>query len=123
MRANPEHQAQATYFSILAVNERRIPMLKWVFAVPNGGHRNKATAGRLRAEGVKSGVSDIFIPIPANGYNGCWMELKIKPNRVSEAQQEFLNAMEAHGYRTTVAWSCDELLDMTESYLGVKLNR
>ena len=36
-----------------------IPDLDLLHAIPNGGHRNKATAGRLKAEGVKRGVPDI----------------------------------------------------------------
>lgn len=35
---------------------------KLLFAVPNGGFRNKATAGKMKAEGVVAGVSDILYP-------------------------------------------------------------
>ena len=30
--------------------------LKWIFAVPNGGHRAKSVAGKNEAEGAKAGV-------------------------------------------------------------------
>ena len=41
-----------------------IPDIDLLHAIPNGGHRNKATAGQLKAEGVKRGVPDIFLPVP-----------------------------------------------------------
>ena len=36
------------------------PELKWMFAIPNGGIRDRITAARMKQEGVKSGVWDIF---------------------------------------------------------------
>ena len=33
-----------------------------IFAIPNGGARSIATAGRLKVEGVSPGVPDLFIP-------------------------------------------------------------
>lgn len=44
-----------------------VPELRWLHAIPNGGYRDKATAGKLKAEGVKRGVSDIFLPLPMRG--------------------------------------------------------
>ena len=38
-----------------------------IFAIPNGGARSPATAGRLKAEGVSSGVPDLFVPAWAVG--------------------------------------------------------
>lgn len=38
--------------------------LSLMFAIPNGGLRHKATAGNLKAEGVKAGVPDIMLPVP-----------------------------------------------------------
>lgn len=44
-----------------------VPELRWLHAIPNGGYRDKATAGKLKAEGVKRGVSDMFLPLPMKG--------------------------------------------------------
>jgi hypothetical protein len=33
-----------------------------IFAIPNGGARSKATAGRLRVEGVVAGVPALIVP-------------------------------------------------------------
>lgn len=118
---NLEAQHQSAYFARLALNEKKHPQLRWIFAVPNGGFRHKATAARLRAEGVRSGIADICIPIPTKHYHGAWIELKIAPNKPTEAQKAFLEAMSNAGYFAAVAWSVDDLIEMTENYLGVRL--
>lgn len=38
--------------------------LKWLHAIPNGGDRHGATAGKMKAEGAKAGVWDMFLPVP-----------------------------------------------------------
>lgn len=122
MRNNPEAQAQAAYFQILALNEKRVPRLKWIHASMNGASASsKAAAAQRKAQGQKSGVSDICIPIPRNGYHGAWIELKIKPNKVSPAQTEFLEAMAKEGYYATTAWSLSQLIHETEYYLDIAL--
>lgn len=52
------------------------PLLRWVFAVPNGGLRDKITAAKLKHEGVKSGVPDIMVPITCQAYAGLFIEMK-----------------------------------------------
>lgn len=53
-----EHSEQCVVIDYCKI--RRYP----VFAIPNGGSRNKAEAAKLKAEGVSAGVPDLFIPIP-----------------------------------------------------------
>lgn len=38
--------------------------LRWLHAIPNGGERHGAVAGKMKAEGVKSGIYDLFLPVP-----------------------------------------------------------
>lgn len=53
-----EHELQVTCAEFL---DACLPDDAVWFAVPNGGLRNKAVAGKLKAEGVKPGVPDILI--------------------------------------------------------------
>jgi hypothetical protein len=48
-----EHDQQVALFTWANQNLDRYPVLRWMFAVPNGGHRHPAVAGKLKAEGVK----------------------------------------------------------------------
>lgn len=59
-----------------------IPELRWVFAIPNGGSRGSTkqeaqrVGSKLKAEGVKAGVSDLMVPIPRHGLAGLFIEMK-----------------------------------------------
>jgi hypothetical protein len=55
---------------------------------PNGGWRKKATAARLKAQGVKPGVPDICILRP-NGLP-IWIELKAFGGTLTLAQRDFM---------------------------------
>lgn len=61
---------------------KRAPLeLALLHHIPNGGARSKATAGRLKAEGVKAGIPDICLPVPKNGYGALYIELKVPENK------------------------------------------
>jgi hypothetical protein len=62
-----------------------------IFAIPNGGQRSIATAGRLKAEGVSSGVPDLFIPAWM-----LWVEMKrVKGGSLSVEQKDWINYLES----------------------------
>ena len=95
-----------------------IPDLELLHAIPNGGHRNKATAGRLKAEGVKRGVPDIFLPVPKNGYHGMYIEMKRqKGGKLSVEQKEWCNRLFRNGYKVFVAEGWVEAREAILEYL------
>lgn len=124
-----ERDHQVFVFQILALNEAQYPFLKFIHAIPNGGHRHPAVAGKLKAEGVKRGIADICIPFPC-GHSfrlptgccpGAYIEMKSTTGRVSPEQAEFLEFVKKNHYATKIAYSCDEALAFIEEYLAVKL--
>lgn len=122
-RQDEEHQHQAAFFQVLRLNERAFPALAFVFAIPNGGQRSKATAGKLWAEGVRSGVPDVCIPIPRHGYMGAWMENKSAKGKVTTNQQAFLDFLGGAGYAIRICYSVDEQIAFIEWYLGIELTK
>ena len=68
------------------------------FAVPNGGHRAKAVAASLKAEGVSAGVPDMVITRAAGGYHGAYLELKTSKGRLSPEQKQWLTSLRNEGY-------------------------
>jgi len=82
------------------------PALRWLHAIPLGGKRNPREAARLKAQGVKSGISDIFLPIVTKEYPGLYIEMKRRKqdgkSSVSKNQALFHKAMTKQGYRRTV---------------------
>lgn len=94
------------------------PELTLMFHIPNGGHRNKATAAKLKAAGVKAGVPDLFLPVAKGGYFGLFIELKRADGGVvSSAQKEYIAALEKQGYLCAVAHGFDEAREWIEKYM------
>ena len=73
-----------------------------LFAVPNGGLRDKITAGKLKASGVKKGVPDIFLSIAKGGWFGFYIEMKKLGEKPTKEQLEFKKSVEDRGY----LWMC-----------------
>jgi len=117
-----EHDIQATYFRILEWNVAKFPYLRFIFAIPNGGHRHIAVARKMKAEGVKRGVPDIFVPI-SNKYNGLYLETKTDKGTQTKEQKEFEAFLISQGYSYCLCRSTDELITATEQYLQITLNK
>ena len=109
-----EHDEQATLFAIASYR----PELRWMFAIPNGGYRTKATAGKMAAEGVKAGVWDIYLPRSSKGYHGLFLEMKWGKNTLTPAQKEFGDYATQQGYCCKVAYSAEEAIEIIDEYLG-----
>lgn len=103
------------------------PELKLLHAIPNGGKRHIATAVRLKKEGVKKGVPDVFLPVPKCESNkvcvilktGLYIEMKSKKGKLSESQQDWIERLRMQGYRVEVCCSFEEARDVILDYLGV----
>lgn len=115
-----EHQEQVVLMDICNLHERRYPGLELIHAIPNGGHRHIAVAAKLKAEGVKAGVPDLFLPVPKGGYHGLYVELKAKGGAVSDSQRTMLGALSRQGYACIVAYGWDEAWFEIERYMRDK---
>lgn len=96
---------------------REYPELKWLHHIPNGGKRNKAEAARFKAQGVKAGVSDLFLPAAHGGYFGLYIEMKYGKNKPTDQQKEFIADMQQAGYDARVAYSAQEAIEILQEYL------
>lgn len=96
-KSGTEHAHQSAVFCWASQQIEIYPCLKWMFAIPNGGNRDPVTAARLKAEGVKSGVSDICLPFPRRGYHSFFIEMKKPGEKESENQKLFGAFLTAEG--------------------------
>lgn len=128
-RRDEEHAQQVVFFNritTLAMNDPRYAMaVKRTFAIPNGGGRSKREAGRLKAEGVRKGVSDIFVSIPLHeryaGSAGLYIEMKSMVGRVSPEQQAWIDDSRALGYSAVVCYSADEAFSAWKGYVDLEV--
>ena len=114
-RAGTEHAQQAALFAYIA-QQTDYPELKLAFSIPNGGLRDKVTAARLKSEGCKAGVWDIFLPVPRGPWCGMFIEMKAGKNRLTEMQREFRDNL-AGNYRFAVCYGWEEARDEMMRYM------
>ena len=103
----------------------------FIFAIPNGGKRDKREAARLVKLGVKAGVSDLFLAYPCGSIHGYWIEMKkqrkdftsenVANMAVTELQQEWLDRMSEVGFYADVCYGADEAIGKIKMYLGMPL--
>ena len=112
-----ESEEQQMLMEWAEIMQRRIPELRLLFHIPNGGARSKATAGKLKAEGVKTGVPDLFLPVARGGFYGLFIEMKIKPNKTTENQDKWIAALKEQGYAVEVCYGWRAASQVLEAYL------
>lgn len=112
-----EHQIQ-----VACVNWFRYQYPKsLIYAVPNGGQRNAVVAAKLKAEGVLSGVPDLFVAEPKGNYHGLYVEMKNgTAGKVSESQKEVMYKLTEKGYACVVCRSFDEFEAAVTDYMRGK---
>lgn len=88
-----------------------------LYAIPNGGKRNAREAARMKTEGIRAGIPDLFLAVPRDVYHGLFIELKAPNGRISEAQKAVIASLRHLGYYVDVCRSFDEALRRIEGYL------
>lgn len=117
-RVPTEDAEQMMLMSWVELMSSSRPELKMLFHIPNGGSRHKAEAGRFRAMGVRPGVPDLCLPVPAGGYHGLYIELKrSKGGRVSDEQAAWIAALQWRGYRAVVCYGWEEAANEILAYV------
>lgn len=94
------------------------------FHPPNGGSRvgGGREGARLKAQGVKAGVCDIFIELARGGYYGFRCEFKATPPHdasVQPSQRAWLDLENTQGYYAVLCTGLDALIAEVEWYLSL----
>lgn len=133
-----ESSQQKALFAWAALNVKRHPQLKWLYAIPNGFFSSAAQKAKMKAEGLRNGVPDICLPVPfiksgSSGvifsrecldvYHGLYIELKLAKYRnhakggCSDEQLEWIDYLRQAGYRVEVCYGWQEAVKAIEEYL------
>ena len=113
-----EAEEQITLFEWARLQRGKYPELTLLYHVPNGGSRNKAEAGRLRAEGVKAGVPDLCLPVPRGRFHGLYIELKRRRGgRVDELQVAWKEELMKQGYSVALCKGWEAAAEVILNYL------
>ena len=116
-----EHRIQAGLFKWFKLASARHPELALLFAIPNGGARDPITGAMLKAEGVKRGVPDLFLPAAVGPYHGLFLEMKTVSGRLSPEQHQWQHGLIEQGYACVTAHSLEQAIDTLTRYLTGRL--
>lgn len=117
------------YLSTLTypVGISKVPALKWIHAIHNQGHGDVIRGAAAKAEGLRAGVADVFLPYPVGMWHGLYIEMKRpehKPKRngaskghLSQKQFEFSEYVLKVGYGWCVCYGWREAAAMVRSYI------
>ena len=124
-KSNSEHAHQCALFAWAALNREQYPMLEYMFAIKNAEKGGKVAGAMAKAEGVRAGVWDIFLPFPKAGFHGLFIEMKRPKTEKQNAgtlsieQIKFGNAMFQNFYSCAVCKRWEEAADAIETYLSL----
>lgn len=113
---NLEHDEQC---AVIEWRDRMVwqwPELKYLYAVPNGGKRDVRTAVKLKREGVVRGVLDLAWQLTRHEYHGLYIEMKVRPNKPTDEQLEFIRWLVEQGNCAKVCYSAEEAIDTITWY-------
>jgi len=115
--AHLEEGEQIAFFQWVRLQQNVWPELRLIHHIPNGGHRTKTTAMRMKAMGVLPGVLDIFLPVPRHGWHGLYIEMKSKDGKLTEAQESFGSAVANQGYAVFLCRTFEQAKSVVARYL------
>lgn len=114
-----ESAEQQLLFRWAKMQSGKYPELTLLYHIPNEGKRSHKTGERMKAEGLKSGVPDICLPVACGGHHGLYIELKrVKNSRVTVAQMAWIEALTRQGYVAAVCRGADEAIELITRYLS-----
>ena len=119
--AQPEAIEQAKVIAWARANERNYPYLWMLHSSLNGVKMTKAQAGRAIAQGMLSGVPDLFLPVRRGGYAGLYIEMKWGKNTTTPNQKTYKADVESQGFLAKVCYSAKEAIEVIQKYYGVTL--
>ena len=97
------------------------PMLHLIHCSLNGVKLSPKQACRAKAQGMRRGVCDLFLPYPRNGKCGLFIELKIEGNKPTPDQAAFIRDVESVGYEAHVCYGWREAVDVIKKYYGAEV--
>lgn len=121
---NPlEHDEQAALIRWVEYACRQeYPILKMLYAIPNGGERNKAVAAKLKAEGVRPGVPDLHLPVARGGYHSLYVEMKRRRSgNLSMDQKKWRDGLRNEGNAVVVCRGWEEARSVLILYATGKM--
>lgn len=109
------------------------PKLARLFAIHNQGHGDAIRGARAKAEGVKSGVPDLMLPVSHRGFQnlpcaGLFIELKRpkaekRAGTAQDTQFDWLAYLNDEGYIAVICYGWEHAVTTIQNYMEGALHR
>ena len=111
-----------------AEHELQVACLKWfkmqyphlsglIFHIPNERKQSPIAGKRAKDLGTLSGVADVFLSVPLNGWHGHYFEFKSVKGRQTDTQVKFANSVLGRVYNYSVIRDFDDFKNKINIYL------
>lgn len=119
-RVDHEGQEQAQLFLWAHARIEEDP-IKWrdldlMHCSLNGVKLTKGQAGKAKAQGMRAGIPDIFLPVPRGNWHGLYIEMKFGSNKPKGEQADVIERLDRLGYKMVVSWSWQAARDVITAY-------
>lgn len=111
-----EHDIQAAYFDFISWEINRDSRYDAIYAVPNAGKRSVGALLYYKAEGLRSGVPDVCIPVPVKPYCGAYIEFKRPGEKQTQKQIEWFIKLTNLGHKCVVCYDATVAYEWTKEY-------
>lgn len=92
-----------------------------IYAIPNGGKRDKGTAKKLTAEGVRRGIPDLHLAVTCDEYKGLYIETKTQDGKPSQEQLVAHSILRGQGYQVELVRNLEQFMTVVNEYLALCL--
>lgn len=100
------------------MNEGAHPELEMLYHIPNEGKRSRKNGARLKAEGLRSGVPDLCLPVARCGCHALYIELKrMRGGRPTQDQLDWIDLLTKQGNMAMVCCGWEQAAEVIERYL------
>ena len=88
-----------------------------LYHIPNGGKRNVREAARLKKQGVRAGIPDLFLAMANSKHYGLYIEMKALKGVLTDKQKYYIPILQGENYRVEVCRSLDEFMSVINEYV------
>ena len=113
-----EHQSTLFKWAKQPCIRAKLPELKYLYHIPNGGKRDLIEARHLKEQGVRPGVPDLHLPVARRGYNSLYIELKTEKGRTTDNQEWWIAELVKQGNYAVVCHGWEEARECLIWYLS-----
>ena len=96
------------------------PELKFLYHIENERKCTPQQGAERKRMGIKDGVPDLHLPVPAGQYHGLYIEMKAMDGKPDEDQLWWIDHLKENGYACRICYCWQQATEVLVWYLNLK---